>query len=366
MTDHDQYMRRAIALARRATGLTSPNPLVGAVIVRDGRIIAEGWHRGPGLPHAEIDALDNATEPVDGAAMYVTLEPCSHQGRTPPCAPAVAASGIATLVAGMTDPNPLVAGRGLRILRERGVTVIENILESECRALNAPFVKTITTGLPLVTIKAAMSLDGKTATRTLDSRWISSPESRALVHRIRGEVDAILTGSRTVIADDPQFTSRTDPKIKDPLRVVLDSRLSMPAVCNFTSLADDGKSAIITTPAAPSERIAQFRAAGCSVLTVPASDDGRVDLREALKAIAALGVCSIMVESGGELAYSLISAGLADRFMFFVAPIIIGGREARTPAGGAGAALVADAFRASSVETRAIGPDILITGSFTS
>jgi diaminohydroxyphosphoribosylaminopyrimidine deaminase / 5-amino-6-(5-phosphoribosylamino)uracil reductase len=331
-SEHEKCMKRALELAALGRGRTSPNPMVGSVIVKGDAIIGEGWHHGAGLAHAEIEALKAAGEAARGATLYVNLEPCSHQGRTPPCAPAVVRAGIATVVAGMTDPNPMVAGRGIALLRESGVEVITNVLENECRNLNRAFVKVMTKGLPRVILKSAMTLDGKTASYTGDSKWISSEESRLRVHKLRGEVDAVIVGTATMLKDDPSLTSRVpeSEKIKDPYRVVMDERLLTPPESNFVKLAGDGKTVIMTTETASAERESELARRGCRVIRVPADSAGQADAEAALRKLVELGANYVMVEGGGTLNFSFLQRGLIDSVMIFIAPKLLGGRNAIT------------------------------------
>lgn len=365
--EHEKYMSRALALAEKGRGRTSPNPMVGSVIVsekKDGRVIAEGWHEKAGLPHAEIEALRAAGGAARGATLYVNLEPCSHFGRTPPCAPAIAEAGISTVVAGMKDPNHRVAGRGFDILVKKGVSVVCGVLESECLALNEAFVKVMKTGLPFVTLKAAVTFDGKIASRTGDSKWISSEESRARVHRLRGESDAVVIGLGTLLKDNPQLTSRVPPeeKIKDPLRVVLDGELLTPPDSNFARLASDGKTVIITTPQAPEARKSALERSGCRVTVVEAGPDGFPDPEAALRSLAGMDALSVLLEGGGELNFSMLSAGLVDRVMLFVSPRLLGGRDAKTFLEGAGFDSAAGAANMKNLKVELTGGDIIITG----
>jgi len=355
-------MKRALELAGFGRGRTSPNPMVGCVIVKGGAVIGEGWHHGAGLPHAEVEALRAAGEDARGATLYVNLEPCSHQGRTPPCAPAVVRAGVAAVVAGMTDPNPQVAGRGFDLLRSNGVNVVSGVLESECLKLNRGFVKVMTKGLPFATLKSAMTLDGKTASQTGDSKWISSGESRARVHRMRGETDAVIVGATTMLKDDPALTSRVpDPeKIKDPFRVVIDDQLLTPPGSNFARLAGDGKTVIITTETAPADREAELARLGCRVIRVASDAAGRPEPEAALRKLVELGALNVIIEGGGTLNFSFLSAGLIDDVMIFIAPRLLGGREAVTFLEGAGFESVAESVSLKNIRVSLSGPDIVV------
>jgi diaminohydroxyphosphoribosylaminopyrimidine deaminase/5-amino-6-(5-phosphoribosylamino)uracil reductase len=349
-------MRRALVLARKGVGKTAPNPAVGCVIVRDGVIVGEGWHKKAGTPHAEIHALEQAGALARGADLYVTLEPCSHFGKTPPCAAAVVAAGISRVFVGMIDPNPLVSGKGVAQLQAAGVGVTTGILTNECRLLNLPFIKHVTTGLPYVTMKSAMTLDGKTATMSGDSRWISSAASRTLVHRLRSEADAVMTGSGTLLADDPQLTVRM-VRGRNPLRVVIDSALRTPV--NSALLAESATApVIIATASGDEKRIARLAAKGAEVLLCRQAD-GQVDLAALLKILGSRGIQSILLEAGERLCGELQRLGLIDRYLFFIAPKLLGG-DGKGLFAGSGARLMKDAAPLRIHRVSRVGGDILI------
>ena len=359
LTDED-YMRQALALARNGEGRTSPNPLVGAVIVRDGHVIAAGWHRQAGTPHAEIHALRMAGELAQGATLYVTLEPCAHYGRTGPCARAVAEAGIRRVVIGMGDPNPLVAGKGIKILQEAGIEVKCGVLEAECRALNEVFLHWIPYKQPFVVLKTAMTLDGKIATASGESQWISSPESRRYVHELRDRYDGILVGIGTVLHDDPSLTTRLpDREGKNPIRIVVDSMARTPL---DAKLLIDGRAPTIiaVTAQAPTERVHALESAGATIIT--AGDGRHVDLRKLLQELGQKDICSILVEGGGSVAFSLLQGGLIDKVLAFVAPKLLGGREALTPVEGEGFTHLREAVTLRDFHAEPVGPDILLTG----
>jgi len=360
--EHERYMSRALELAARGLGRTSPNPMVGCVIVKDGRIVGEGYHHRAGLAHAEIEALKEAGESARGSTLYVNLEPCSHFGRTPPCAPEIVKAGVECVAAGMTDPNPRVAGRGFELLRSNNIAVVENVMEEECRRLNRAFVKVMETGLPYVTLKAAMTLDGKTASRAGESKWISSEESRGMVHRMRGEVDAVIVGAATLLKDDPSLTSRVPEaeKIKDPLRVVMDEALKTPHDSNFVKLAGDGKTVIITGGRAPEKKESWLAGAGCRVIRVESDAAGRPDPEAALRRLVELGVLSVMIEGGGTLNYSFLSRGLIDCLVIFIAPRLLGGREAITFLEGDGFGAVSEGVSLRNVNVSFCGGDVMV------
>lgn len=355
----ERFMRMALRLA--AKGWTSPNPRVGAVVVRDGEVLATGYHRAVGRPHAEVEALSQLDYQAPGATLYVNLEPCAHFGRTPPCTDTILRSGIREVVAGMVDPNPRVAGRGLERLRAGGVSVRVGLLEQACQDLNRGFVRLITSGLPYVTLKLAATADGRTATRTGASRWITSPEARRVVHRLRAQSDAILVGVGTVLEDDPSLTVRRGDRLlsRQVLRVILDSRLRAPLEAR---VFHDGQAPtlVMTTPACAPDKREVLEGKGVEVLTVPADEQGHVDLREALRLLAARGIVYVLAEPGAELAWALSRAGLADRFWFFYAPKLFAGANAPGMMGGEGVGEVAEAVRLRWSRVRRIGPDMLL------
>ncbi|MDI3256176.1 MAG: bifunctional diaminohydroxyphosphoribosylaminopyrimidine deaminase/5-amino-6-(5-phosphoribosylamino)uracil reductase RibD [Kyrpidia sp.] len=325
MTD-EQWMRWALQLAASARGQTSPNPMVGAVIVKDGEIVGQGAHLKAGEPHAEIHALRMAGHRARGAVMYVTLEPCDHHGRTPPCSRALIEHGVARVVAAMVDPNPLVAGRGVRRLREAGVEVTVGVLEEQARVLNRGFISRVTRGRPWVTAKIAMTLDAQIATRTGESKWITGEEARAEVHRLRAEADAVITGIGTVLADDPRLTVRlSDPRSRQPLRVVLDSRLRIP---DGARILDESLAPTVVCTRrdlAPPERVNALAARGVKVWLLDGEPGGGVNVSQVLKNLAQAGINTAMVEAGGRLQASLIRRGLVDEAVFFLAPKLLMG-----------------------------------------
>ena len=361
------YMAEAVTLAQGALGSTSPNPAVGAVVVKDGRIVGRGATRPPGQAHAEAVALKQAREAAQGATLYVTLEPCCHWGRTPPCTRAVIEAGIAEVVVAATDPNPAVSGGGIAELREAGIAVSllpdDSEQREQARELYEGFAKHIKTGLPFVTAKFAMSLDGKIATRTGDSKWVTGPEARALVQRMRRETDAVMVGIRTVLADDPALTARGGdnlPLPRQPLRVALDSHCRMPVESQL--LRQPGQTLVYATSNALAVNVRGLERAGAEVAPVGATAVGQVCPAEALADLGRRGIVNLLVEGGGLTLGSLFDAGLVDKVQAFVAPVIIGGAEAASPVEGTGAALMAHASRLNRTSIRQIGPDWLITG----
>ena len=356
-------MRRALRLAALGRH-ASPNPMVGCVLVDDaGHIVGEGWHPQPGQPHAEVFALRDAGEAARGATAFVTLEPCAHHGRTPPCTDALLAAGVWRVVAAMTDPDPRVGGQGLERLRAGGVEVSIGVLEAEARALNAAYLKHRTTGLPWIVLKTAMTLDGKIATETGDSKWITSPVARRAVHRqLRDRCDAILTGVGTVLADDPALTTRLMHRQgRNPWRIIVDSRLrTSPDAQVVRQAADDGKTIFATTSLADPARRELLDAQGCQFLTCDLNG-GRVDLTDMMYQLGTSGdIIGVLVESGGTLAAGMLSAGLVDRWLCFIAPKVAGGRAAPGPIGELGTTLMRGARAVSFRQVRRCGPDIVI------
>ncbi len=322
MFDQD-YMKLALRLARRGLGRTSPNPMVGAVIVKNGRVIAQGYHRRYGGPHAEVVALRNAAEPVKGATLYVTLEPCCHHGKTPPCTDAILQSGIGRVVIGTPDPNPRISGTSVDILREHGVETRVGVLEAECRELNEAHFKYMSTGTPLVTLKFAQTLDGRIATAARDSRWISSEQFRKLAHRLRATHDAVLVGIETVLADDPQLTVRL-VRGRSPARVILDSTLRTPLDAAVINTRAAAPVLIATTPRADQAKMAQLRDCGVELLLLEDDDRREVDLASLLSALGGRNISSLLVEGGAGVITSFLRQNLADRMVVGVAPRILG------------------------------------------
>lgn len=365
MTDRD-YMQRAIELARRGEGWVNPNPLVGAVIVKDGRVIAEGWHHKYGELHAERDALRALKEPAEGATIYVTLEPCCHYGKQPPCTLAIMEHGIRRVVIGSRDPNPLVAGKGVRMLREHGITVVEDFMREECDALNPVFFHYITTGRPYVKMKYAMTADGKIATKTGASKWITSEEARELVHDWRNACRGIMAGIGTVLADDPLLNCRK-PGGRDPVRIICDSRLRIPEDSQICRTAQKYETIVACALSEDADRrpeemrakAERLRQQGVEVWSVPAQDSS-VDLKELVKRLGKRGIDSILLEGGGTLNESALRAGIVQEVNAFVAPKIFGGK-ARSPVEGTGVEVPQEALQMEMKQVRQIGKDLLIT-----
>ena len=358
----DTFMRRALELALEAVGSTSPNPPVGAVVVKNGQIVGEGHTQPAGEDHAEKVALRQAGELARGSTLYVTLEPCSHHGRTPPCTDATISAGVAEVCASVVDPNPQVSGRGLEQLRQAGILATLGQGHEDAEELIAPHAKFITTGTPLVTAKFAMSLDGKIATRTGDSKWITSEESRRYVHTLRAQSDAIMVGIGTVLADDPQLTARDAdgvPLPRQPLRVIVDSKGRLPPDANL--LKQQGQTLVFVSDKAAA-RQPYLESPSAEWLLAPGKD-GRVDLRAMLSELGRRQITSLLVEGGGTLLGSLFDEGLVDRVVGFVAPVIVGGSTAPSPVAGTGVERIADALRLHDVRVERFGNDVAIMGN---
>lgn len=336
MSNDKKYIRLAISLAKKAEGRTSPNPIVGAVIVKNRRIIGMGYHKKAGMPHAEVNALRAAGKAARGAALYVNLEPCDHFGRTPPCTDAIIKSGIKRVIIGMKDPNPLNNGRGIKKLKSCGIEVTTGILEKESGSINKPYIKFITKKMPYITVKVAQSLDGKIAAKTGDSKWISSEDSRRYVHRLRAGADAVMVGANTVLKDDPELLSRIQG-CRQPIRIIVDGSRTIPASSKIFS--HDKYPVILASSICGSKR---------------------ADLAVLLKALAKKGIINIIVEGGGELIAGLIEKDMVDRLLIFIAPKVIGGRDAITAVEGIGCARIKDAVNFNIVNVRHFKKDILI------
>lgn len=356
---NEYYMRLAQKLAMKAFGRTSPNPLVGAVVVKNGRIIGKGFHTQAGAAHAEVKALEDAADRARGATLYVTLEPCAHYGRTPPCVERIIQSGIRKVVIGMQDPNPLVNGRGISILQKYGIHVEAGVREEELRKMNEVFIKYITRRLPFVTVKVGQSLDGKIATRSGDSRWVTSDAARAYAHRIRAQYDAIMVGSNTLLRDNP----RLDPwdSARRPVKIVVDSQLAVPADANI--FVSRSPVVIVTLPSPPGQETQNRQILAAKARIIDGRENaGQINLRDMMKKLARLEISNILVEGGGTLIGSLFDEGLVDRVLFFVSPKIVGGKEAVSSVMGGGVARMTAARLLSGVKVRRIGGDFLFEG----
>jgi diaminohydroxyphosphoribosylaminopyrimidine deaminase / 5-amino-6-(5-phosphoribosylamino)uracil reductase len=361
VTERDvRHLQRAIELAERGRGRTSPNPLVGAVLVKGGRTIGEGWHAALGEAHAERAAIDACSEDPAGATMYVTLEPCAHHGRTPPCTDAIVGARIGRVVIASDDPTTKAAGRGPGILRDEGIEVelADGDVAVAARLLNQPFRKHARTGRPHVVLKSAMTLDGKVATRTGDSQWISNEESRALAHRWRAEADAVAVGIGTALADDPTLTARFDGAWRQPLRVVFDSEAALPLTSKLVRSVTEAPVLVVCSRAAPKRRTAALEAAGCEVIVATGGNEP-ARIEAALDELGARGVQSILLEGGPRIAGALFDVGEVDELRIVVAPVVAGGREAPSPIHGSGVERIAEARRALASEVRRLGDDVL-------
>jgi diaminohydroxyphosphoribosylaminopyrimidine deaminase / 5-amino-6-(5-phosphoribosylamino)uracil reductase len=362
ISNHEELMRRALAAAELGRGRTRPNPMVGCVIVKNGKILATGYHAKAGEAHAEVDALRKAGARARGADVYVTLEPCAHHGRVGPCTEQLIAAGVRRIYVGARDPNPRVNGRGLRRLRQAGLEVHLGILAGECRCLNEAFEHYITSKRPFVISKTAQSLDGRVATRTGESRWVTSEEARLAGHRLRNETDAIMVGVGTVLADDPELTCRL-PRGRDPVRIIIDSQARTPAGAKLVRLAATSSAPtwLVTTDAAPTNRCRALLRQGVELILCK-QRRGQVDLDDMLDQLGARELLTVLVEGGPTLLGSLFDAQLVNKVHSFVAPLIIGGTEARSAIGGRGAAHLADSVRLDAMSVATVGPDLLLTG----
>jgi len=348
------YMKRALRLAKRAEGHTSPNPLVGAVIVRNNRIITEGYHKRAGMPHAEAEAINSATAPLEGSTMYVTLEPCCHTDkRTPPCTSAIITSKIKRVVVSMLDPNPKVSGKGIKTLQNAGIKTDVGILEKEARKLNEFYIHYIINRVPFVILKTAMTLDGKIATPDGESKWITCDASRRIVHQYRGRVDAILSAIGTVKADNPRFTARLKGK-KDPVRVIIDPDLKVPD--GYHVLSVPPRTIIITQKSG--KRVNILRDQGIEFIQYT----GSLDMRQLMKELGNQGITSVLIEGGSSLAWHALEDEIVDKLLYFIAPKIIGGRDSYTAVGGRSFRTIQNAFQVNSLTARRSGDDILVEG----
>ncbi|MAG35844.1 MAG: riboflavin biosynthesis protein RibD [Dehalococcoidia bacterium] len=359
-------MQRALALARRAKGRSSPNPAVGAVVVHNGQVVGEGWTQPAGQDHAEVEALHAAGHAARGGALYVTLEPCHLWGRTPPCTDAIRAAGIVDLHVAALDPNPSESGRGVETLRGAGVRVEVGEEQESAREINADYARFVTSHRPWIVAKYAMSLDGKIATRTGDSRYLTGDSALRDVHQLRDEVDAILVGVNTVLQDDPQLTTRLSARepgreAQHPWRLVLDSHARTPPSSRILGQALPGRTTLCITEAAPAERVAAIRAGGTDPLTLPNSTDGRINLAALADELGNRRIMSLLVEGGATVHGAFMDAGLVDRLTVYVAPVLIGGTDAPAPIGGMGVSRLSDAIRTSAPRIKCLGEDVKLT-----
>jgi diaminohydroxyphosphoribosylaminopyrimidine deaminase/5-amino-6-(5-phosphoribosylamino)uracil reductase len=357
----EKYMRLALRLAAKARGRTSPNPMVGALVVKGGKVISRGYHLRAGGPHGEARALVKAGAAARGATLYVTLEPCSHRDkRTPPCTPLVARSGVKRVVVAMIDPNPRVSGKGIRALRSAGISVTAGLLETEARKLNEVYIKHITTGMPFVTLKIAQTLDGKIATAAGESKWITGELAREEGRRLRAGNDAILVGINTVLGDDPSLTTRI-PDGRDPVRVIVDSTLRTPLNAKVMQRNLPGKTIIATLAGAPSAKIKRLQDAGAEVIFVKPGRGG-VDLRDLMRKLGKRDLLSVLIEGGSEINASAFKADIVDKVVLFVAPLLMTGRDALCSVGGVSPAKLSEAVKLHDVSAKFVGQDLMIVG----
>ncbi|MDR3557867.1 MAG: bifunctional diaminohydroxyphosphoribosylaminopyrimidine deaminase/5-amino-6-(5-phosphoribosylamino)uracil reductase RibD [Syntrophobacteraceae bacterium] len=358
------FMKKALRLAVLGAGMTSPNPQVGAVVVSGDSIVGKGYHKEFGGPHAEVNALAEAGPAARGSVLYVTLEPCNHYGQTPPCTRAILEAGVARVVFGMGDPNPDVAGGGGQTLRQAGVEVRGGVFEQECRQINQPFIKHVTTGLPYVILKSAATLDGFIATSTGESKWITGESARRFGHLIRSRVDGIVVGIGTVLADDPQLTARLPGKKKcrQPVRIVLDSDLRIPPDCLLVSTMSSSPVWVVCGLEAPAAREEVLKRAGARVIRLPAGKNGGVEVVGLLQELGQNRMSSLLVEGGGHVLGSFMDSGQADEFYFFYAPKILGDPGGVSMVAGAPKPKMIDCVKAHGLNVRKLGEDLLVNG----
>lgn len=356
----EKYMRLAMQLAGNAIGRTYPNPLVGAVIVKDNRVVGCGWHRKAGTPHAEVHALNQAGELAQGADVYVTLEPCAHYGKTPPCAKALVEAKVKNVYGGLLDVNPKVAGKGFKILEDAGIHVEYGFLQDELRKQNEVFFKWIEHKKPFIVLKAAMTLDGKIATAIGQSKWITNETSRAYGYKLRDIYDGIMVGINTVIEDNPMLTARVDGG-KNPIRIVVDSSLKIDINANVVQ-DKSAKTIVATTDKADKDKILKLQAQDVDVIVVDKDENDKVDIEKLLDILGQQNICSILVEGGATLSGSFVARKLVDKVYFFIAPKIVGGKEAKTPVAGTGILNLQEALALKDIQIEKLEEDILIIG----
>ena len=359
---HETYMKTALSLAAKGRGTTSPNPMVGAVVVKDSQIVGKGYHRKAGDPHAEIHALKDARERAKNGTLYVTLEPCNHEGRTPPCTRAIVASGINKVVAGMEDPNPRVAGGGLAFLESQGIETTVGVLEQACKRLNEAFIKYITTSLPFVIMKSAATLDGRTATRTGNSKWITNEKSREFVHRIRHEVDAIMVGIGTVKADNPSLTTRLEGRQgQDPIRVILDTHLSISLEAKLLHLSTGSDTLIVTAPSVSPDKRKAIEKLGARVISLEGCEK-EIDPKKLMVELGKMEITSLLIEGGSRIHGSALRAGIVDKVYMFYAPKIYGGDDGKPVCAGPGEDLMDACLSVDNISVHRFQDDVMIEG----
>jgi diaminohydroxyphosphoribosylaminopyrimidine deaminase / 5-amino-6-(5-phosphoribosylamino)uracil reductase len=360
-SDDEKYMRMAFRLAEKARGRTSPNPLVGAVVVKTGQVISRGYHRKAGEPHAEAIALKKAGMKAKGATLYVTLEPCSHTNkRTPPCTPLVLQSKVKRVVISMIDPNPHVSGGGIKTLRKAGIEVVTGVLEAEAKKLNERYIKYIRTGIPFVTLKIAQTLDGKIATASGESKWITGENARAEGHRLRNDNDAILVGINTILKDNPSLTTRI-PRGRDPIRVIVDSKLRIPLKAKVITQRSSAKTCIATLDTMPKDKLVKLLDAGAEIF-LARGREGRVDLAYLMKMLGGFGITSVLIEGGAEVNASALKAGIVDKVVMFIAPMLMTGVDSLCCIGGKSPAKLGKAVMLHDVTSHFIGRDMMVEG----
>ena len=357
----EKYMALALELAEKGRGNVEPNPMVGAVLVKDGGIVGRGYHQVFGGAHAEINAIKEGGTNCRGAALYISMEPCAHYGKTAPCVDAIIKAGIKKVVTAVFDPNPITSGKGIQKLKGAGIEVVMGVMETQARRLNAPFFKLMQQGLPYITVKWAMSVDGKIATRTGESKWITSEESRKYVHKIRGQMDGILVGINTVVRDNPLLTCRIEGG-QNPKRIVVDSNAVLPINSRLLSTINEGEIIVAVSKNAQRIRIEKLEQMGCKIVQTEDIND-RVDLHELFRRLGEMELTNILVEGGSRVITSVIEDRLADRVMVFVAPIIIGGAGAKSPVLGTGINKISEAAEIDEIEIKRFSNDIVIEGT---
>jgi diaminohydroxyphosphoribosylaminopyrimidine deaminase/5-amino-6-(5-phosphoribosylamino)uracil reductase len=359
--DHEFFMKKALALAKKGQGYTSPNPMVGAVIVKDGEVKGKGYHQAVGQAHAEVNAIEDAGARSKGATLYVNLEPCNHTGRTPPCTRKILEAGIKRVVVAMEDPNP-IAGGGCFFLKQRGIEVLTGICENRAKKLNEAFLKYVNTKSPFVTIKCAATLDGRIATRTGDSRWVTGEKSRRYVHRLRHAVDAILVGIGTIHADNPNLTTRLGSKKgSDPVRIVLDTHLSISPDARILKLDSNSDTILITGNSVSEDKKKKILKKGVRQIVQPVKD-GQIDLKPLMVQLGAMGITSLLVEGGGRVIASALKSGIVDKALFFYAPKILGGDDGIPICRGPGPPRMKDCIRVKNIRLQRFGDDVMIEG----
>jgi len=356
----EKYMALALELAEKGRGKVEPNPMVGAVLVKNGEVVGKGYHQVFGGPHAEIHAINEGGANCKGATLYVSMEPCAHYGKTAPCVDAIIKAGIAKVVTTVIDPNPITSGKGIQKLKEAGIEVRLGVMEAQAKRLNAPFFKLMQKGLPYVMVKWAMSLDGKIATHTGDSRWITSEESRAYVHKIRGQVDGILVGINTVLRDDPLLTCRLEGG-RNPKRIIIDSNASLPLNSRLLKTINESEIIVAVNKNAQHERVERLEQLGCKIIQTR-DTNGCVDLNDLFHQLGDMKLTNILVEGGSRVTTSMIEGRLVDKVMVFIAPIIIGGEAAKSPLLGKGVDKVCEAAKITEITVKRFSNDIVIEG----